>query len=275
MSMDFENLGDLQKDFEREEAGRSIMPGIPVLARLDGRGFSKFTEGMKRPYDLDMGHCMKMVSRHLLEESNAKLVYTQSDEITLCWPNTDEDQTKIFFNGKYQKLCSILAAIASVRFNTYIQAFFSSKRILCPVFDCRVWQVPSLDVAANNFLWREMDATKNSISMAASEYYTSRELMHRSSKERLRMLESKGVDWTKYPDHFKRGSYFKKVQRLVEVYEDDLRDIPEKYRPTGPILRNLTETMTYPKATSIVNFAGVLFRDEEPRIDSQEKTIVE
>ena len=44
-------LGDRCKRFEMAEAGRTLMPGLPVLARLDGRAFHTFTRGMQRPFD--------------------------------------------------------------------------------------------------------------------------------------------------------------------------------------------------------------------------------
>ena len=44
-------FGDRMKDYEQKEAGRKFLPMLPICIRLDGKGFSKFTKKMNRPYD--------------------------------------------------------------------------------------------------------------------------------------------------------------------------------------------------------------------------------
>ena len=44
-------LGNRMKLFEGLEAKRMLMPKLPIIARIDGKCFSKFTKGMERPYD--------------------------------------------------------------------------------------------------------------------------------------------------------------------------------------------------------------------------------
>jgi tRNA(His) guanylyltransferase len=274
MRVDFDRLGDRHKRFEGKYAGEAIMPGVPVLARLDGRGFHNFTKGLKRPFDPDLSYSMQVVTKYLLEQSNATVGYTQSDEITLCWPNVEVDETKIFFVGKLQKLCSVLAAMATVKFNDIIRTQLPTEygdRL--PVFDCRVWQVPNLDVAAENFLWREMDATKNSITMAASTYYSERELNGIPSKERVQMLHDKGIKWAAYPDFFKKGSYFKRKKIENFLTPEEMAFIKPEFRPVGPIERNVIDEVTLPKATSIANFPEVLFSGAEPVVENVEEVV--
>lgn len=270
-SLDFGKLGDIQKDFEASEAARAIMPGIPVLARLDGRGFHNFVKGLKRPFDERLSLCMKETTQHLLDKCNAKVAYTQSDEITLCWPNPEDEGTKLFFGGKFQKLCSVIAAMCSVRFNKCVELClpdsYGEKE---PLFDCRVWQVPNLKVAADNFLWREMDARKNSVSMAASTYLSHSELLGKSTKERITMLESKSIDWAAYPEFFKKGTYYRRTKRSRFLTHDELMVIPEAHRPVGPIERTEIVELTMPKAVSILNFADVLFNEEDSVLDTIE-----
>jgi tRNA(His) guanylyltransferase len=268
-SIDFDALGDIQKRFEQVEAGRSIMPGIPILARLDGRSFHNFTKSMKRPFDKAFTEAMQTTAKALLDEFNADVAYTQSDEITLAWTNPDAEQTKIMFGGKFQKLCSLLAAHASVVFNQEASEVFAWASISRPILDCRVWQVPNLEVAASNFLWREMDATKNSVSMAASTYFSAKKLEGIGTKERKYMLQvEKDVLWEKYPTHFKKGAYFAK--RKVEKFlsKEELQWIKPEHRPTGPVLRNVIVELDIPPATRIINFEGVLFRGEQPTVET-------
>ena len=78
-------IGDRCKRFEGAEAGRRAMPGIPLLARLDGRAFHTFTRGLARPWDARFATCMLETTRTLVDELQALVGYTQSDEITLLW----------------------------------------------------------------------------------------------------------------------------------------------------------------------------------------------
>lgn len=266
MSIDFDGLGDHQKKFELEAAGRVLMPGIPVLARLDGRHFSTFTAGLKRPFDDRLTLCMQETAKALMHEFACDLAYTQSDEITLCWLNRDVT-SQVIFGGRFQKICSSLAASASVRFNVEVRTNIRGYEQRVPTFDCRVWQVPNLKVAAENFLWREMDATKNSVSMAISSYEPHRGVLGLKTKERKQLLlEKHNVVWEDYPNSFKRGTYFKKFKEEKFLTQEELSMIPSKYRPGGKVFRSVIRELCFPKATSVTNLADVLFLDKPPVI---------
>jgi tRNA(His) 5'-end guanylyltransferase len=162
-------FGDRMKIFEAQESDRRFLPLLPICARLDGKCFSKFTKDMDRPYDKKMSDLMIEVTKYLVEETNACMGYTQSDEISLVW-YSDDIKSQIFMDGRIQKMTSILAAMASVRFNSLLPQYFPNKVDKEPVLDCRVWSCPTLMEATNQLLWREQDAAKNSISMAARHY---------------------------------------------------------------------------------------------------------
>lgn len=263
-SLDFDDLGDRHKTLEQAEAGRKCMYGLPIMARLDGKGFHNFTRGLERPYDHRLSSCMQFTARSLMDKTQCDLAYTQSDEITLVWKNEyiQGEDTKVFFNGKIQKMVSILAATATSEFQSAIRALLPEKALLLPLFDCRVWQVPNLQVAAENVMWRELDATKNSITMAAHNVYSHTQLQGKKSKEKLVMLEDKGIIWGEYPDFFKKGSYFVKRKVLKTLSEEELEKIPEQHRPIEPVLRSVIQELIIPKASSIDNLSGVLFHGE-------------
>ena len=78
-----DNLGDRMKAYEGLETGRLIAQELPLIVRLDGRAFSTFTRGMDKPFDARMSEIMRAVTAHLIEQTQALVGYTQSDEITL------------------------------------------------------------------------------------------------------------------------------------------------------------------------------------------------
>ncbi len=132
---------------------QTIQPGQYVVARLDGRGFSKLTreQGFDHPFDPAFRAGMVHATRHLMDcGPQVALGHTQSDEISLllhpeCWA----------FGRRSTKLLSVLAGEGS--------AALSLKMGVPAVFDCRLSLLPTRALALEYFRWRIDDAVRNSI----------------------------------------------------------------------------------------------------------------
>jgi tRNA(His) 5'-end guanylyltransferase len=259
MTSSFSDLGDRQKAYERVQSGGCAIPGLPLIVRLDGRAFHTYTKGLERPYDKALCESMLRTTEELVRNNHPLVGYTQSDEITLVFHATGDAQLP--FNGRYQKIISLLAAEASVAFNALMRELLPNhQKHLRPTFDARAWQVPTLDVAVENLAWREGDAIKNSITMATSCYFSHKELLNKNSKEKLRMLLNYGIDWeVNYPTHFKRGTFIKRITRLRELLDTELASIPQEHRPTGPVLRSSIERMEWPPIRKMKDPVQTLF----------------
>lgn len=133
-----DSLGDRMKAYERAEAGRRFMPLLPVYARIDGRNFTRFTRGMERPFDRRMVDAMIETTRHLVDTTLPRIAYTQSDEISLIWL-TERYDAEIFFDGRIQKMCSVLAAMTTARFMQEATRLLPGYEARLPCFDCRVF----------------------------------------------------------------------------------------------------------------------------------------
>lgn len=259
----FDELGDLMKSIEMIEAGRRLMPGLPVMARLDGRSFHTFTRGLPRPYHEPLSRAMIETAKYLVEETHASFAYTQSDEITLgYW--TEGIESKMMFDGRVQKLTSVLAAMATAKFNQQVALNMPEKAHLLPVFDARVFNMPNLDEMANCVLFRALDCAKNSITMAASAYYSHKELHGKGSAAKHEMLYAKGVNWAHYPAFFKDGTFLRREVVLKELSEQELSRIPEKHRPSGPVQRSVVQEVETPPFAKLANQKGFLFYGEAP-----------
>ena len=255
-------LGDRMKDYEQMEAGRRAMPRLPVIARLDGRNFSAFTQSLKRPYDERLSTLMSEVAMYLVEEAEAVCGYTQSDEITLVF----DDEKPAFFEGKLAKMNSVLAAMASVRFNRLLPTHLPDKADRSPVFDCRVWTVPNRSEATNAVLWREFDATRNSVQMAARSVYSHKQCHKKNNKDLQEMLHQKGINWNDYPAFFKRGVYVMKRRVLKTLTPEELAKIPPHHRPDGPVERNVVQFVDLPPLNKVINRVEVIFDGAEPEV---------
>lgn len=258
-------FGDRMKDYERRETCRKFMSGIPVYARIDGRTFSKFTKGMDRPYDLMMTRAMIDTTKYLVDQTNALIGYTQSDEISLCWLSESSNQ-QIFFNGKIQKMVSVLAALATAKFNNIAMSVWPDRIAkTLPVFDTRVFQLPNKIECTNAFLWREFDAIKNSISMAARSVFSHKQLQNKNGDDMKEMLLEKGINWNDYPSFFKRGTYVQRKTKLVKMDNKLLKKIPEKHRPNNDLVRRSEVIeLDMPPFVDVLNRVEVIFNNEEP-----------
>ena len=260
-----DDFGDRMKLYESFETNRRTKPLLPVLARLDGKTFSKFTKGLKRPFDKRFADLMIEVTEYLITETNACIGYTQSDEITLGW-HSDSFNSQIYFNGKIFKMTSTLSAMASVKFNQLIPKYLPEKisNNTLPIFDCRVWELPNLIEGANAFLWRERDAIKNSILNAGHLFLTKSQTFKKSTREIKEMLLQKGIDWNDYPDFFKYGTYIQKRKVMTKFTESEIEKLPLKHEarknPNLKILRQKLFKLDIKKFEDILNRENIIFK---------------
>lgn len=155
-------LAERMKLYESQTTQLRLLPKLPIMLRLDGINFSKFTECLKskgKPYDERLSNIMIETTKYLVDLTGARCGYTQSDEITLLLYSDDID-SETYLNRKCYKLNSRLAADCSVYFNERLEDFLPEKKGTRPSFDCRVWNVPSLEEAANVFFMERKRCNK-------------------------------------------------------------------------------------------------------------------
>lgn len=262
-----DELGDRMKMYENAEAGRRLMPLLPILARIDGRAFHSFTRGMKRPYDEVYRTCMTDTTIELVKRTGALMGYTQSDEITLVWYQRSP-QSQIWFDGRVMKMTSQLAAQATLIFYRLICQRMPEYAGREPSFDARVWNVPNKTEAANVFLWREWDATKNSLSMAVATHFSHKSLQSKNSKEKHDLLFSKGINWNDYPVYFKRGTYVQRRTVSKPFSFEEIKKLPLKHAarkdPNLVIERGVCEVIDMPIFNTVRNREDVIFNGSNP-----------
>lgn len=263
-------LGERMKMYEGRNAPM-LMPGLPAFARLDGKNFSKFTKSLEKPYDSRLSMLMIDLTKFLITETNTLIGYTQSDEITLMWYN-ENNKEDIFYNGRVMKMVGELASLSTGYFLTNLERFIPEKKGTFPRFDARVWNVPDLQEAANVFVWRERDATKNSISMAAQAVYSHNQLMNKTGSEKQDMLFSKGINWNYYPSYFKKGTYVKKLRKEIAFTTEELDKLPPKHLaridPLFKVERNIVSIIDVPPIDTIEDKVYVLFKaNDNPKLE--------
>lgn len=131
-----------------------VLPGVQMIARLDGRNFTRLTKetlDLETPFDPNFRDAMVATVQHLMNCGFRVIYgYTQSDEISLLLHS--EEQT---FARKLRKLNSVLAAEASAKLSLVLSNI--------AVFDCRISQLPTIDLVVDYFRWRQEDAYRNAL----------------------------------------------------------------------------------------------------------------
>lgn len=223
-------LGKRMKEYEY--VTRTYLPRrMPIIIRIDGRAFHTFTKGFERPFDDVLMRAMQKTAARLVEEiPGCVFGYTQSDEISLLLKNDQTDETEPWFKNNISKILSISASMATLYFNRYFQeevdefceawnidakverAYFTSlgKGAL---FDSRVFVIPE-DEAVNYFIWRQQDATRNSIQMVGQANFSHKELQYlKTGAIQDRLFTEKGINWNDFSIPKKRG---------VAVYKEEI-----------------------------------------------------
>ncbi len=271
-----DSLGDRMKLYEGAPDQR-LMPLLPICIRIDGRAFHTFTANMKRPYEERLSRLMIDVTKKLVEETGAVMGYTQSDEISLVLFQEDH-KSQVYFDGRVQKLQSVVAALTTAIFNRMLIKAFEAKEIddqLYPTFDCRAWSVPTKAEAANYLLWREQDATKNSVMMAARARF-SHETVHGMKQNELKdLLFVNGVNWNEYPDFFKRGTFVQRKVQRRPFSASELDALPPKHHarqnPDLVVERTTTTELAMPPFGRVRNREQVIFEGAEPVLGAEEE----
>jgi tRNA(His) guanylyltransferase len=199
-----DDLGDRMKR-NYENRTRILIPRrTHTIIRLNGKAFHTFTKDCQRPFDVHLMDTMDFAARKLCEEiQGAKFAFVQSDEISLLLTDFDGTQTDAWLDGNIQKMVSVAASIATAAFNSYWGRDVVFEDLA--LFDARVFSIPDPMEVVNYFIWRQQDATRNSISMAAQSEFSHRLLHGVSSDLMQEMLHQKGINWNDYPVGFKRG----------------------------------------------------------------------
>ena len=220
-----DDFGNRMKGYEN--IFRQTLPQrLPVIIRIDGSHFHTFTRGMKKPFDEELIQVFWETCKYLAENiMGCKLVYHQSDEISILLTNYDKLTTQSWFENNLQKMVSVSASMATAKFSELIHKGNPNKELA--TFDSRAWVLPQ-DEVTNYFLWRQQDATKNSIAMVAQANFPHKELQGLDGKKlQDKLFLEKGINWNDLPVWQKRGACitkqnYKKGEVIRSKWDVDL-----------------------------------------------------
>lgn len=209
-------LGERMKEYEMV-TDIKLINKLPVIIRLDGKAFHTFTKGFKKPFDDILSSAMSSTMLFLCENvQNCVFGYTQSDEITLVLYNPNIE-SEPWFDNRLEKIVSLSASLATLAFNKYLveNKNVDEKKFWKATFDARAFNLPIPEVV-NNIIWRQQDATKNSINSVAQANFSHKQLQGKNGSQMQDMLMlEKGINWNNTPTKYKRGMCC--IKKLIDV----------------------------------------------------------
>ncbi len=247
--MKFEQLDRRMRVYETAH-DHCVLPGIHMVARIDGRSFSRLTRSpqyaLEAPYDLRFRDCMVATLEHLFTATGFSVLfgYTQSDELSLLLRRDEA-----LFGRKTRKLLSVLAGEASARFSVAFGAVAA--------FDARISQLPDVDAVVDYFRWRHEDALRNALNghsywllrrQGLDDHAATTKLKGVSVADRNELLFQAGINFNDVPAWQKRGigMVWKEEEHVgidprsgAEVRSTDRRAVADFDLPSGTAFEQL------------------------------------
>lgn len=228
----------------------TIKPHESFIVRLDGRSFSKFTKKFFKPFDIIFIKAMGLTTLDLIAKFDAQTGYTHSDEITLIFNSKSSESeyneylekqlnnlsiksdmiTTHMFNGRIQKILSLISSYCSVKFNYHLEKlikpfeqsydaeFIKLIQLHEQMFDARIliFEETNKYEILNHQIWRSIhDCSRNAIQTYAYTYFGSRKIMNKNTCKMIQMMkDEKKLDWddeNQVPLFIKYGLYCKKI----------------------------------------------------------------
>lgn len=210
----YQRLDDRMKAFYENRTETFLSRRIPAIIRVDGKAFHTFCRGMEKPFSELLAASMYFTAQKLCEQiQGAILAYTQSDEISILLTDFQSIKSSAWFDYRVEKMVSVAASIATASFNyafqmndfenLYVDKYWKA------LFDARVLSIPK-EEANNYFIWRQLDAIRNSVQSVGQQHFTHAELHGKDCVEIKEMLAKKGIVFEELPLSLQRGVCIRK-----------------------------------------------------------------
>ncbi|KAJ2500253.1 tRNA-histidine guanylyltransferase 1-like [Coemansia sp. RSA 1972] len=228
------------RNFESDDR---LLPSAWLVVRIDGQGFTKFTErhGFAKPNDIRALHLMNRAAATVLGcMSEIVLAYGQSDEYSFVFPKNARS-----YDRRASKLTTLVASRFTSAYVYYWHEFFGTTSLQAPpAFDARVVVYPTDRIMRDYLCWRQVDCHINNMYNTCfwtlvtqggmSPKDAEKRLSGTLSGDKNELLFSQfGINYNDMPEIFKKGSVLIRGTELVDV--TDRHGVASK-RPKGVVL---------------------------------------
>jgi tRNA(His) guanylyltransferase len=201
-----------------------LLPRVPIIICVNGRGFSKVTQLLDKPYCPKFAECITSTLIRLCTDVEGALFgYQHNDEIVIVARNDQTNETNPWYDNKLQKICSVTSAIATMHFNecaTTIGLNMTGD----PIFTAQVFTTPNIGEAVNTIIYKQQQNFHTSIQFACGyellkkyDKNAIREMLGGlSTDDKVELLAQEGTDFNDYPLSFRRGIAAYKAPKITD-----------------------------------------------------------
>lgn len=197
-----------------------LLSRVPIVICINGRGFSKVTQLLDKPYCPKFAEGMLSTTLRLCTDvEGAIFAYQHNDEIVIVARNDQTNETNPWYDNKLQKICSVTSSIATMHFNEFAMAQ-GLNMVGAPVFTSQVFTVPNIAEAVNTIIYKQQQNFHTSIQSACLyeliKKYDKNNIKDMmaglSVDEKVDLLHQEAeVNFNDYPVSFRRGAAAYKV----------------------------------------------------------------
>lgn len=146
------------KNFELAD---NALPETYMVVRIDGRGFTKFSDlqEFKKPNDLAALEVMNTAALEVVKHfEEIILAYGQSDEYSFAFSSKS-----MVFDRRREKIVSTVVSLFTAAYVMNFQKITGKDLKMIPTFDGRLVCYPTLKILADYFSWRQADCHINNL----------------------------------------------------------------------------------------------------------------
>ena len=202
-----------------------LVSKLPVVIRINGRGFSKLTSLLEKPYDSYLSTCMLNTMNALcIEVGGAVLGYSFNDEIIIVSKNDNTAETEPWYDNNLQKIVSSVSSIATLQF---VNNCLISKLEIngTPCFTTNAFVLPNNVEVANYLIHKQFQNLQTSVYFACYyellRFYSKNKIKHfltgLSLEDKIELLKTKcDIDFNQYPTVFRLGADCHRVSKDID-----------------------------------------------------------
>ena len=212
------------------ESHAELLPNTYIVVRIDGKGFTKFTDAhsFKKPNEISGIKAMVAAGISVMKTyTEIFLGYGQSDEFSFALKKNAK-----LYNRRSEKILTNIVSQFTSAYVFYWSKFFPNNPLKYPpCFDARIVLYPSFENLKDYFSWRIVDCHINNlynttfwclVGKGLSKDEAHKKLKGTFSKDKNEILFKEfGINYNNEPIVFKRGCTLTKCHEGKGQFEVD------------------------------------------------------
>ncbi|KXN74511.1 tRNAHis guanylyltransferase [Conidiobolus coronatus NRRL 28638] len=219
------------KNFELPD---SILPSTYIVVRIDGKGFTKFTQTHEfiKPTDKRAIELMNLCALEVVKAlDEITVAYGQSDEYSFLFKKDCQ-----LFERRSSKLATTVVSIFTANYVFHWSKYFPDTHLqLPPSFDGRSVCYPNIEVLRDYFSWRQVDCHINHlynlcfwklVQSGVSRKSAEKQLSGTVSKDKHELLFSKfDTNYNDEPEMYKKGTVIirSKYEGILDEHKNPVK----------------------------------------------------